>query len=76
MPLLSHVRPGLTNLISSSNSIDHLNKHQLAEILLTVIINYKVSQDVFKNAPHLKLKCGKNTHETFGEREKYRYYLI
>ena len=32
---------------------------------LAIIINCKVLQDMFKNVPHIKKKCGKNTTETF-----------
>ena len=56
----------------------HLNKHQLAKMFLTtcvIFISYKVPQEMFKNVPQVKTKCGdKNASETFAER--YSFEII
>ena len=73
LPLLSRVRLWLTNLIDwlillvCQYRLVHLYEHQVAEMLVTPY-NYKVPQDMFKNVPHVKKKCGKNAVEKFAER--------
>ena len=61
----------LANLISSSIPIGSLNKHQLAQLLLTACNYYQLqsnSRQKYSKMFHISRKFVKNASETFAER--------